>query len=247
MQKNKNEKSATFYYSYSINKKCEKNGKAFKILFVGIAVFAVIVVFVVFAKMKHNGTKKFSSCAYLVIVGSFDNASEAKDYSEKVEKSGGSGFVFVDDKYEVIAFAYPKLALAEMVQKNLIDSGWKAKIKRININGGNKGLTAMQKSAKSFLFYCITKLYDLAIHYDSKAINSVGVHKNLSKIGRECIQYAEKLNLDGDDIRKCLEEIELNIKNFLKESYSNNLYSSGIKYLCVKVICLCFELSGGAL
>lgn len=246
MAKTKSEKSATFYADHCISvgrKKSAKRTKTFFVIFALVVIVAAVIFFV--ARRSTGKRTKFGRYCYLLVVGNFGFASDAQEVADNVEKAGGAGFVWVDESFEVVAFAYPTQKAAENVQKNLEETSWDAKIKKVRLKKpAVSKMTGNQKAAINYIWDLMGKLYDISIGFDSKRISNAAAHTELLKISKELNKLS--VGLGGNEIDVALSSrlnlIKTEIDDFLKKSYAQNLYSSGMKLIFVKTIYACSGL-----
>lgn len=239
-------KTATFYELYffeSAGKQRRKGAKFWFVLILSLALVLAIVLFAVFKKSTNRD--KFSKKAFLVVVGKYDFVSDAKDMADNVEVAGGAGFIWVDDSFWVVAFAYPTKEMAENIEKQLSGSKWRCEIEEIKLKKPKKSrLSNSQWRAVEGLWDCMNNLFEIALALDRKEISAANAYKQISK-QRKDIAFLEK-KMGDDELDRVfaerLEAVKGEIDEFLKSSFPNNLYSSGIKSICVKCVYLCSGL-----
>ena len=237
----RNKKSATFYNFYVATKNPKKPRNFLKIGFILLLCILLVFVLIFFRIKKASSGEKFNKFAYLVVVGEFAKSSDAKDYSDTVEKSGGAGYVWIDDNYSVVAFVYPTLFKAESVLKNLEETPWKASIKKIALKKPNAPKGA-QKSAVDFIWSQMTELYNLSIKFDKGEATEAPIYKKLSKTELDISLIINNLGSDNFKLKSRLESLKNNIEKFLKSFYKSNIYASGLKNLCVDFVYAAFNL-----
>ena len=237
-----NGKTTSFYFDYSLTENTKKSGKKWKFVFIFLCLALLVAVSSFFAVRQKRKNEKFDKNCYLLVVGNFAYAADAKEVADSVEKVGGAGFVWVDKSFEVVAFAYPTQKDAAKVQKNLESTTWETTIKKINLKKPklNRAVQS-QKNAIDYLWNLIDRLYKISLNFDQENISNAEAHKQLSKISKELNQLQLKLerNEVNSVVYSGINLIKNEIDDFLKKSYAKNLYSSGIKLICVKTIYTC--------
>lgn len=243
----RNEKYATFYNYYVVGKKPRKPSNLLKILFVLFLCILLVFVVAFFRIRKTNSKTKFDKFAYLIVVGEFTHASDAKDLSEKVEKSGGSGFVWIEEKYCVVAFVYPTAKKAEKVKQNLTETSWDASIKKVSIKKPTiTKLANANKQALDFAWKGMAKLYDLAMGFDDNKLSETQIYKNLTDFEHEMNLIIGKLLDDeiGLTLKTKLNLLKNDVNLFLDSLPKTSSFSSKLKTLCVKFVYACCNLYG---
>ena len=244
----KYQKSATIYAQYYVNKKRTNLSKIIKIMLIIILCVALVCVVVFFAAQKATKKSKFKDYAHLLVVGKFTRLSDAKDAAERVESAGGAGFVWIDEQYEVVAFAYSSVKEAESVQKNLEGSSWAAAIKKVKITKPKKNkLTSFQSRAVDFLWQSASDIFDIAIAFDSGTINILQIRRKLLKLNNDATFYYEKLGTTELMLKSNIEQLKNGIDSLIKSTYSADGLSSGIKKLCVKTLRACHDIAQGGI
>ena len=179
------------------------------------------------------------------MVGKFDKIADAKDMADNVEVAGGAGYVWAEDTFWVIAFAYPSQKEAESVQKQLQTSGWDAVIEKKEIKKiKTKSLSSSQMQAINLLYDLLDQFYENALIVDKNEKSGAKVFSELAKSKKDVSLAVKRLQKSELDLllQEKLSQIETELDDFFNSSFQQNLYSSGIKYLCIKTLFICVEL-----
>lgn len=240
-----------FYIDYILSPKEKNRGSKSghkKWWLILVFVVALLVVVIVFSINKIKSSKVvFDKWLYLVVVGKFGNIADAKDLADNVEISGGAGYIWVEDTFWVVAFVYPTKEAADNVSSQLKATSWKSSVEKIELKKPKKAkLKNSQNNAVDLLWQMLNDFYNFAIEVDTKENQNAKVHKNLTDIKQQIKSVQNKLQ--DTDIDLCLKEslavVYDELDGFLKASFPKNLYSSGIKLLCVKTAQACSSLYG---
>ena len=209
-----------------------------------LLLFSVVIGFSI--NKIRSKKETFNKEAYLVIVGKYINVANAKDMADKVETSGGAGFIWVEDEFWVVAFVYPSQSAAESVQSQLRAASWRAEIEKKEIKKvNNSKLTNSQKFAVELMWKLMNEFYEFALVIDESENENAKVHKNLSKIRQDILLASNNLGESDIDaiLRERLNLLSEELQSFLQASYPKNLYTSGIKSICVKAVYSCVGLA----
>ena len=238
------EKTATqpTYERFCVEKK--KRAKTTRFWTICFACVACVVVFVLCCVLKQKKSNQvFGSKAFFVIVGKFDSLFEADSFSERVESSGGAGTVLARDSFWVVAFVYPSKKEAELVVKNLKSDSWSAAVEEISIKKPQmSNLLASQKAAINALKSGIDVLYSNAILYETKSGSDAKIYSSIVKLKKILVRLKGNLGESDKDamIFDAVQELCECLNDFLKSSFSKEIYSSKLKALCVHSV-VCFS------
>lgn len=242
----KNIASKNFYSAYSYNSKQKRQYK-FKKIFIIAVVFILITIVVIFSVFNMNKKNDyFHDYIYLVVVGKFDKISDAKDLADNVKIAGGAGYIWIDSVFWVVAFVYKTEDAALSVKNQLQEGVWKCSIEKIKFEEIKyKKLNINQELAIKFLIQYINDFYDYAIMIDTDETQNASIHKKIIAKKNELTLLINKLGQSELDvlISSALQNIYDGLVDFLKSSFPQNLYSSGIKELCINAIYLYINIA----
>lgn len=186
---------------------------------------------------------------YILQMGTFLSADDAKEHAEQIKRLGAGGVVFEDGSvYRVFAAAYLDEASLMKVQTQVRSDGFEAipyitekKAVRITLDGNADAIQKVKESA-SALNDIPNALCEICLSYDKGEIKTADAEAKLEKLSKLCNDSIQDLDAMHEEsvgpIRELLADYQENLSTFLKEHDTMNMQvvSGELKHLQLSVI-----------
>ena len=177
---------------------------------------------------------------YAVCLATFDSASEAKNYAEKVKNRNGAGYVVNERGYRVLASVYEKKTDCESVIQKLTAAGQECSLLKIEIPKVKILQTELSKTnitAALNLFYTtVENLYLLSLQIDTLKTTSEEAVAALNNYAKNIIFSMLKSDLVSIKIKAELTALKSNLTSLASSGNEGYILSAEIKYLQIKIL-----------
>lgn len=216
----------------------KKTFSVIKLIVIILAIsLAVTLIYIIFFKDASYSCE--SKSYYMLVVGTYDNDSVARDAAEQIRQRGGGGYILNDEGYSVIASVYLNRSDALAVANRY---GWQVRnTPKVKLKFEMSQKTLSQKAA----FFCaypekvIEELYNIAISMDKNEISVDSAAKAIETLKGELQRYINDLKKYENSFSGKYQSI-FNVYDTICKTLQdiNDLSSSKLKYGLIEITCV---------